>query len=483
MRAGRIKINFIYQITYQILVLALPFLISPYVSRKLGAEGLGIYSYSYSVAYFFVLVSMLGILNYGNRAIAQVRDNRQLLNKTFSEVLTLHIIIALVACGAYIVYVLFISDPKLYAGIQLLYVLSAMFDITWLYYGLEKFKSTVTRNIIIKIVTFLAVFLLIHNKADTWKYCAIMASSFLASQIILWVPLKRYVSYVKVAKKDVLKHLKPMLLLFIPTVAISIYRYMDKVMIGILSSKSQLGFYENAEMLNQAVLSVITSVGTVLLPQMSNLVTKREWDKYKKYLDVSMRYVMIMAWASSFGLAAVANIFAPLYWGEEFSDVGNIVQVLAITVPFISFANVLRTQYLLPLEKDREYTFSVVVGSLVNMVINLILIPRYEAIGAGIATVCAEMAVCVVQTWQVRNNVDITKYIIDTIPFFITAVIMFLAVYNLPYFLHISQLGCLIIQILLGGLVYIVGSLLILNRKKDEMFLNLRLALKKTVKR
>lgn len=483
MKKGRIKVNFVYQITYQILVLALPFLISPYVSRKLGAEGLGIYSYSYSVAYFFVLISMLGILNYGNRAIAKVRDDKELLDRTFSEVLTLHIVIAFFACLLYVNYVLFVADSKLYAGIQLIYVLSSMFDITWLYYGLEKFKSTVTRNIIIKIMTFSAVFLLIHDKSDIWKYCLIMAFSFLASQIILWTPLKKNVSYVRVSRDGVLRHLKPMLLLFIPTVAVSLYRYMDKVMIGMLSNKSQLGFYENAEMLNQAVLSIITSVGTVLLPQMSNLVTKGDWKKYKKYLNVSMRYVMIMAWAFSFGLSSVANIFAPLYWGDEFSDVGKIVQVLTITVPFISFANVLRTQYLLPFEKDKEYTISVVVGSLINVAVNLILIPRYEAIGASVATVCAEAAVCIVQTLQVRNDIEIKKYIIDTIPFLLIGVLMFICVINLPNILGVKQIYCLMIQIFVGGVIYMVGSLVILNHKKDETLLNLKVDVKRIMKK
>lgn len=468
MKKANVKINFIYQVTYQILVLALPFLISPYVSRKLGAEGLGTYSYSYSVAYYFVLISMLGILNYGNRAIAKVRDNRDKLNQTFSEVLTLHICISLIGIILYIIYVAAVASSKLYASIQIVYVFSGLFDITWFYYGLEKFKSTVTRNIIVKILTFAGVFTFIHNKNDLWKYCLIMAISFLVSQIILWGPLKKYVTFVRVNRHDVLKHLKPMLVLFIPTIAISLYKYMDKIMIGMMSNKVQLGFYENSEMLNKAVLSVITSVGTVLLPQMSNLVEKKDWVKYKKYLGISMRYVMLMAWAGAFGLAAVADVFAPLYWGDEFSEVGTIIQILSITIPFISFANVLRTQYLLPFERDKDYALSVIIGAVINVIANSLLIPRYGANGASAATVLAEATVCIVQTIQVRKEINIKEYLIDGAPFGIIGLIMFLIVYNMPKVISKGGLVCLLLQILAGVLVYAIGSIIVLRLKKDE---------------
>ena len=146
-----IKKNFIYQMIYQILIIILPFVTSPYIARTIGAEGLGTYSYTYSIAYYFVLFSMLGLANYGNRAIAQCRDTQDILNETFSNIVTLHIVFSLICCAVYILYVVFFAQEKLYAGIQFAYVLSGLFDISWFYFGIEKFKLTVTRNIIIKI--------------------------------------------------------------------------------------------------------------------------------------------------------------------------------------------------------------------------------------------------------------------------------------------------------------------------------------------
>lgn len=166
-----IKKNFIYQMIYQILIIILPFVTSPYIARTIGAEGLGTYSYSYSIAYYFVLFSMLGLANYGNRAVAQCRDNQKNLNETFSNIVTLHIAFSFICCVVYILYVFFLANEKLYAGIQFTYVLSGLFDVSWFYFGIEKFKLTVTRNIIIKILNVVCVFVFVRNANDLWTTC------------------------------------------------------------------------------------------------------------------------------------------------------------------------------------------------------------------------------------------------------------------------------------------------------------------------
>lgn len=468
---SNIKKNFIYQIIYQIIILALPLVMSPYVSRVIGAEGLGIYSYSYSVAYYFVLISMLGVLNYGNRAIAKARDNKDELNKRFSEILYLHLAISLVCVVGYLIYCLFIASDKIYALIQVFFVLSGLLDITWLYYGLEKFKATVTRNILIKLLTFFAVFIFVKSKDDLWIYCLIMSASFCLSQLILWLPLGKHVKLVKVSVEDIKTHVKPMLILFIPTIAVSLYKYMDKVMIGSMSSNVELGFYSNGESLIGVLLSVVGALGTVMLPQMSNLASKRDIEKIKNYIAKSQRYILIAVWGMSFGLAAIADIFAPIFWGDEFVNVGIIIQIMVITVPFISFANVIRTQYLLPFEMDKAYMFSVISGAVINLIVNVCLIPRYGAIGACIATVMAEVLVCTIQCIQVRKVLTIGKYILDTLPFFISGLVMFAIVYMMRDIVALSEspIMCCTVQVLVGAIIYGVATIIILVIKKDDI--------------
>lgn len=469
MEKSKVKSNFIYQLVYQIFVLAIPFIMSPYVSRVLGPEGLGTYSYSYSIAYYFVLLMMLGLLNYGNRTIAKCRDNKDILNSEFSSILILHILLSIIVLFIYIGYILWLEDGRQYALIQITYVISGLFDITWFYHGIEKFKMIVARNVIIKIMTFLLTFLFVKNKEDLWIYCTIMSSSTLISQIVLWFKLKKYVCFVLPDTKEVLKHVKPMLLLFIPTIAISFYKYMDKIMIGILSDSIELGYYENAENAIKILTSILGALGTVMLPRMSGLVKEKNYEEFNRYINISIYYLMIVAIAMSFGMAGIAYIFAPVFWGKEFYMSSEIIIILACTVPFISFANVIRTQFLLPKERDKEYIKSVVIGAIINVILNAILIPRYRAVGAAVATVFAEAFVCIVQIIEVRRDLPVTKYIKDIIPFMIIGIVEFMVVCFVPYiFVDANNIICLFIQIIIGITIYCVPALIILYIRKDN---------------
>lgn len=453
MQKTSIKKNFMYQMIYQILIIILPFVTSPYIARVIGAEGLGTYSYSYSIAYYFVLFSMLGLSNYGNRIIAQNRESQDKLNEVFSNVLAIHMLFSFGCFIIYCIYAFFVAKERVYAIIQTAYVLSDIFDISWFYFGIEKFKLTVTRNTIIKILNVICVFTFVKQPSDLWKYCIIMAFGMLISQITLWIPLKKYVKLVKPEMAKMVIHIKPLLILFIPAIAVSLYKYMDKIMIGTLSSKAQLGYYENAEKMINIPLAIIMSFGTVMLPKMSNLVSSNNRAEANRYIGLSMKYVMCLAFALAFGLAGIGKVFAPVFWGKEFYLSGLLIMGLSTTIPFMSFANVIRTQYLIPTERDKEYLSSVIGGAIVNLIINGCLIPRYGAIGATIGTIVAECVVCVIQAWVVRKELPLKKYIVNMIPFLIFGFGMFVVVYGYGRMFD-TGLKTLFVQITIGAFLY-----------------------------
>ncbi|WP_044918327.1 flippase [Enterocloster clostridioformis] len=463
-----VKKNFFYQIIYELLVLILPFITSPYIARVLGAEGLGIYSYSYSIAYYFVLFSMLGLKNYGNRAIAQARDNENKLNRTFSSILVIHIITSLICCAVYLIYVCSLEQDKVYAAIQGAFVLSGLFDISWFYFGIEEFKLTVTRNTIIKILNVACVFLLVKDSDDLWKYCAIMAVGMLVSQLTLWIPLRKYVRIVKIRMDEVTIHLKPLFILFIPAIAVSLYKYMDKIMIGSMSSKTQLGYYENAEKVINIPMTIIASFGTVMLPKMSNLATSTNKKESMRYIALSMEFVMCLAFALAFGLAGVGKTFAPVFWGDGFSVSGTIIMGLAVTIPFVSFANVIRTQYLIPNKKDNEYLAAVIAGAIANLVVNWTLIPNCGAFGATIGTIVAEVTVCIIQSYVVRNELPLLRYFKSFFTFIVYGALMFIFVYFLGKILGTS-IETLLLQIVVGAIVYCALSLITFIIEKNEI--------------
>ena len=471
MEKSSVKKNFMYQLIYDILIMILPFITSPYVARVIGAEGLGIYSYYYSIAYYFVLFSVLGLKNYGNRIIARCRDNQKQLNETFSNLAAVHILVSLVCSVVYIFYIVTVNkNERIYAIIMFAQVLSGLFDISWFYFGIEKFKLTVTRNTIIKIINVLCVFLLVKSKNDLWIYCIIMAFGMLISQIILWVPLKKYISFVKPQWSKMVVHIKPMLILFVPSIAVSLYKYMDKIMIGAISSKTQLGFYENAEKVINIPITVITSFGTVMLPKMSNMMAKKDKNEALKYTGISMLYVMWLAYALTFGLAGVETVFAPIFWGEEFKLSGYLIMGLAFTIPFMSFANVIRTQYLIPAEKDKEFMTSVVSGAVVNLLINGFLIPSMGSVGATIGTIVAEVTVCFIQCFAVRKELPLWGYFKQTIYFIGFGAVMFIVVFKLGYALGQTILT-LFVQIFVGGIIYCLFSIAYFYTKREPTFM------------
>ena len=457
---------------YEILIMIIPLVLSPYLSRVLGAEGLGTYAYYYVVANYFVLFSVLGLKNHGKRTIAQCRDDADKLNLEFSNLAVLHIAISLICCMAYIGYIFLFAKDRLLAALMASQVLSGLFDISWLYFGLEKFKLTVLRSSVIKLLTVAAIFLFVHTEKDLWVYCLIMSLGMLLGQLILWIPLKRYIKWVKPDPKQMIAHLKPMFLLFVPGIAVSLYKLLDKLMLGDMASHEQLGFFDNAEKIVNLPMTVIASFGAVMIPRMSNMIARKENEETARYTKLSFYYVMWLAYAFAFGLAGVAYIFAPVFWGEAFRSVSMLMIGLCMTLPFVAFANIIRTQFLIPLHKDKAFLSSVISGAIVNVIMNLIWIPRCGAWGSVMATIAAEVVVCMVQVFCVRKEMPVWAYFKPSLIFIPFAAIMCVAVYAVGNWMG-ESVSTLMIQIVCGIVVYLLLSGACFYYRRDEFFMRL----------
>lgn len=468
-----VKKNFSYNIIYQILTLILPLITAPYISRVIGAEGTGIYSYTSSIVQYFILFAMLGMNNYGNRTIAKCRNDKDELSKKFSSLYIFQLITSTLMVILYIGYICLFNNQYLEASlIQLIYLISTCFDISWFFFGLEKFKLTVIRNTIIKILSATSIFIFVKNKDDLMIYITLMSASHLLSQLSLWPFLKSEVKLVKPKIKDIMSHLKPNLILFIPVIAVSLYKIMDKIMLGNMATVQDVGYYEYAEKIINIPLSIITALGTVMLPRISNLVANNNQEKIKFYIDKSMQFVLFVSIAMCFGLIAISPRFVPIFLGDEFVQTGYILQLLSVTIIFISWANVIRTQYLIPNEEDKPYIISVFIGAIINFVVNILLIPRYKTIGAAIGTICAEISVAIYQTIAVRKEIDFRKYIKYIVQFILSGLIMYIIIINLTHIMNNSYL-LIISQVTLGAIIYcILNYKIILENIKYIPFLN-----------
>lgn len=470
-KEATIKSNFIYNSIYQILLMILPLITSPYISRVLGKNGVGVYSYTYSLASTFALIGMLGITNYGNRTIAAVQDERKERSKAFWSIWYLQLSISTLMVIIYIIYMLLFC-PKEYlivSWVQLITILCSTVDINWFFFGMEKFKVTVTRNIIIKTINVILIFLFVKNKNDVWLYTLIIVSGMLISNIVLWPFLLKEVDIVKPNVNMIKKHFNKTLVLFVPVIAIMLYNKMDKVMLGILSDMNQTGLYENTDKIITIPLSFITALGTVMLPRMSYLFAKGNKEETYKYISISMEFVCFMASAMAFGIAGIAIEFSPIFFGNEFIETGILIIALAPKIIFIAWANVIRTQYLIPLHKDKVYVTSVWLGAIVNLIVNALLISKMGALGAIIGTILAEATVMIYQTISVRNELPIFEYIKNGIYYFIAGIIMFVLIRIIGTNMKASILT-IILEIIIGATSYLLLCIpYILKKYPDEI--------------
>lgn len=454
-----VKLNYIYSVAYQMLLIVTPIITAPILSRRLGPDMIGQQSYCYSIATYFVLFIMLGVTNYGNRCVARVRENRERLSQTFWTIYGFQAIRAVVVLLLYLIFI-FIFEQKyfLISFINALYVFSALFDISWLFFGLEQFKLTVPVNFVLKLVNILLIIIFIKEPTDIWKYALIIGMVTTLSNIILWLYLKRFVDWYKPTFSEFIPHIKPELILFIPVIAVSLYKVMDRIMLGEMSPSSQVGFYTQAESIVNIPMGLITSLGTVMLPRISNLISKGDKESSKRYIENSMTFALMMAFAMMFGLSAIAPTFSITFFGENYAPCGSIIIGLSITIIFISWANIIRTQYLIPNSRDKSFLVSIIIGAVINLCVNYLLIPKYYAMGAVVGTVCAEATVCLVQTFIVRRELPISKYLFEVLPFGLMGLVMFLFVRGVTP-LIINPYVQLVVQIFIGVGIY--GAMLI----------------------
>jgi O-antigen/teichoic acid export membrane protein len=443
---------------------------SPYLARVIGADGIGIHSYTYSIVFYFVIFGRLGIQTYGNREIAAVRDNQVRLNQTFSDIMLIHLAFSLVAIMAYTAYIfIFPNEYRTIAMIQGVHLIGQLLDISWLFFGLEKFKITVIRSSLIKLLSLIAIFTLIKTQNDLWKYVAISALAAATSESIIWFALHRYVKFVKPVWSNAKKHISPMCALFIPSIAVSIYRYMDKIMLGVLSTNAQVGFYENSENIISVSIGFISALGVVMLPRMSNMAASGDTKNSLKIIKLSMKFIMSLSLAMAFGIIGISSVFPTVFFGDEFAPCNIILAGLAVSIPFTAFANVLRTQYLIPKHYDKVFIYSLIIGAIVNIVMNYLMIPHFGAMGAVIGTICAEITVCLIQVGAVRSKIPVAEYLFNALPYAGMGIMMAALVFYIGQ--NMSQnVITLICQIVVGTIIYLVFTCLYLSLSKDELW-------------
>lgn len=453
-----LKKNFLWNASYQVLLVLAPLVTTPYLSRVLGAEQVGVYSYTYSIANYFVIFDTLGMANYGVRTVSSAGGDRTLRSRLFWGAYASQLAVAVPVAIAYFSYLLVAPQGGLLvAATWSLWVVSAALDVSWLFFGVEEFRLPTERSFATKLLSIVAIFAFVKGPEDLWVYCLAISASYFANQVLMWPFVGRHVDFVCPSWSDVRRHFGPNLRLFAPVVAISLYTALDKIMLGAISGMEQSGYYEYAEKISKMPMSVITALGTVMLPRMTSALAEGRRGEARGLLASSMWVMQAAAMGLAFGIAAVAPEFCPVFFGPGYDECARIMPVVAAVIPIISASNVIGVQYMLPTFSDRAYTLSVCAGAVVNVGLNLVLLEPLGALGAAAATVAAEFAVLTFQCWVVRGELPILRYVMDAAPFAVCGALMLLCVRLFAFFdLGYPSIAGLFIEVVVGTLVYCV---------------------------
>jgi O-antigen/teichoic acid export membrane protein len=445
--------NIFYNSGYQVLQILLSLVTIPYVSRVLGAANIGVYTYYFVLAGCFVMISKLGVVNYGNRAIAEIAHTPEKLNQRFSEIYGVQFVVSCLAILAYGIFYFFQDNWAVYLAAGL-YVLSGITDIAWLYFGLEEFKKTALRSMFVRILAVALVFICVREPDDVVPYTLICCGTHLVTNLILWLMLPMVKVKLKIQYfKGAIHHLKPMLLLFLPVLGVSLYHYLNKLMLGNMAEIQELGYFQSAELIMSVPVCLITAIGVVMLPRMTSLYTKGEEKHAIKYLMSSMWLALFVVSAFAFGVMSVAPEFVALFYGPGFEPCIPLLRILMIATLFVAIANVIRTQIIIPKKMDKIYVISFFVGAAMNILLNLMLIPRYGAVGAAIATVAAEVSVFLIHTLSCVAKYSILSFMAQSVPFIMIGGAMTGLLIYLP--LDFGHALNLVFKTMIGGIFYL----------------------------
>lgn len=455
MKAGSTKANYVYSIIYRLSICVLPLVVTPYIARTIDAAGNGVYVYTSTIACFFIMFGKLGLDNYGSRAIARIRDNKEEREKTFVSIYVLQLITSLASIAVYIALVAgFVTENKDIFWLQLMYVASALFDVSWYFYGTEQFKLTTIRSVLARLLIIAGVFLFVKTKDGLRYYTLVMSACFLAEQLMLMPFLIKQVRPVRITVRDVTRHIKPNTVLFVSVLAMNVYHWMDKIMLKVMADSASVAYYNYAESIVNLPKGIVQALGAIMLPRVSYMVIKKRLEDCKKLFYDSSELVLFICCALCFGIMGVSPVLVPLFLGPDYTPTILLTIELAIVMIPMSLTDAMQNQLLVPFGMDKALMRSMILGAGANILLNLLLIPLLGASGAVIGTLGAELTTCAYLLVSIRGMCRLGKLLRRIIPYAVFGVFEYLLATALGT-LALNPFLLLLIQMLAAGGLYL----------------------------
>ena len=450
--------NYAYNLSYQLLLIVLPIITTPYVTRVFSSEDLGTYGYFNSIVTYFILLATLGVASYGTKEISA---NRRNIPQNFWGIYTLQFSATLLSIFLYIFLCLRVGtmrNPVAY--ILCLSLFSKGLDISWLFQGLEDFRKITVRNITVKLVGVGSIFLFVKSATDLYLYVFLLTIFELLGQLSMWLPAREFIGRPRFDLKYVEYHLKPILLLFLPQIAISLYANLDRTMLGALASTKDVGIYDQALKLIGILLTLVTSLGSVMLPRVSSLLGTGDHKAVNKMHEISFLIYNLVIFPIMAGMLIVNDGFVQFFLGKDFQDARYAIAIMIFRMFFIGWTNIMGFQMLIPHNKNKEYMISTTVPAILSVGLNLLFLPKFGYIGAAIVSVLTEALVWGIQLFYTRIYLKEVTILKPMFKIIVASCLMYAILLYLKTSLSFSPTLNVVVYAILGVIIYLVCILI-----------------------
>ena len=463
--------NYAYNLSYQLLVIILPIITTPYVTRIFSSDDLGTYGYFNSIVTYFILLATLGVANYGTKVIS---GHRKDIDKNFWGIYSLQLGATILSIFLY--YMLYIFLQFMHNPVALILGLSLLskgLDISWLFQGIEDFRKITVRNVTVKLVGVIAIFLFIRSATDLHLYVFLLTIFELLGQLSMWLPAREFIGKPHFDWEYAKQHLRPIILLFLPQIAISLYVTLDRTMLGALASTKDVGIYDQALKLVNILLTLVTSLGSVMLPRVSNLLSSGDHKAVNKMHEMSFLIYNLVIFPIMAGMLIVNDDFVNFFLGQDFQEARYAIAIMIFRMFFIGWTNIMGIQILIPHNKNKEFMLSTTIPAIVSVGLNLLLLPKLGYIGAAIVSVLTEVLVWLIQLFYTRSYLREVPILGSLIKIIISSGVMYGILLFIKQFLNVSPMINVGLYAVLGAIIYasliLILKVIKLNELKQQL--------------
>lgn len=456
-----IKLNYLYNAGYQILMIFAPLITTPYVSRVLSADGIGTSSYIESILSYFTMFAVLGTTTYAQREISYCQEDKRKRSEVFWNMIIFRTITTFICTLVYLAFAFTRSENISIYIVMTINLIATVADITWFFQGLEEFGKIVGRNFVCRIINIVFIFTFVRDKDDLIWYVLGNAAIYLISNLSLWFYLPKYIVKANKSSLRPFSNLSVIITLFVPTIATKVYTVLDKTMIGVFTkTAAENGYYEQSMKIARMVLAIITSLGTVMIPRIGFYFAKGDKDAVQDYMYRGYRFVWFLGIPLSLGIFGVSDNLVPWFFGPGYEKVALLLKIVCFLLLAIGINNLTGMQYMIPTKREKPFTKSVMLGAVSNFVFNIIFIPLIQSVGAAIASVIAESIIAIVQLFWMRKEISTKKVLYVSIHYWIAGLLM-LFVLRLENVIFTASMLNTLLMVLSGSVVYFVVLLIL----------------------